>query len=323
MIPTHRIVTTLCAGWLLGASSLFAESLERSHPKIMVTLPPQTWLVERILGGPEGMVGCLLGPNDSPATFQPSDAQITQLARADLFFRIGVPAERAPWFRAIEAADRPTVVDLRDGIELRKMEHHHHHHDHGHHGHHGHDHHGHAESSEAESDGLDPHVWLSPQRLQIMADTIAQALSRANPSNASSYRSNAAQLKEELDSLEKELRARLDALDDRAFFVFHPAWGYFADDFGLRQVAIETEGKDPSEKELTRLLQLGRELGIRVIFVQPQFRGRAAATVADALGARIVTFDPLVADIPANLRKAAELLLTAPMAPNGATGHPR
>lgn len=299
-VPAVRLAAVLlCGGWCLGVAAAAGQPAASPRPEVMVTLPPQAWLVERIVGEPDLTVESLLGPGDSPATFQPTDAQVTRLSRADLFFRIGAPAENAPWFRAIEAAERPLVVDLREGVQLRPMEDH----DHGHG--HGHDHHHH------ESGGLDPHIWLSPERLHIMTDTVARALAREDPERADSYRSNAEALQDELRSLEADLRTRLEPIDGTAFFIFHPAWGYFADDFGLHQVAIETEGKEPSERELTRLIRQGRDLGIRVIFVQPQFRGRAARSVADALGAEVVTLDPLVADVPSNLRETARLLLAA------------
>lgn len=305
-------VTLYLGAWCLLASVAAGQAGEPSSPRIMVTIPPQAWLVERVAGETGLTVESLVGPGASPHTFQPTDLQVTNLSRADLFFRIGVPAESAPWFRAIDRAERPVVVDLRDGVELRPMEAHHHTEDdpgHGHdHGHsHGHSHdHGHHESG-----GLDPHIWLSPERLRIMADTIARALSREDPARASTYRSNAEGLKDELRSLESDLGRRLAPLEGSAFFIFHPAWGYFAEDFGLRQVAIEIEGQEPSEHDLTRLIREGRELGIRAIFVQPQFRGRAADSVAAALGAKTVTLDPLVRDVPVNLRAAAKQLLDA------------
>ena len=91
-------------------------------------------------------------------------------------------------------------------------------------------------------------------------------------------------------------------------FVFHPAWGYFADEYGLRQVAVELEGKEPTDRELTELQQLARREGVRVIFVQPQISGQSAEAIARAVGARVEVFDPLAEDLPSELLRAAEVL---------------
>ena len=100
-------------------------------------------------------------------------------------------------------------------------------------------------------------------------------------------------------------------MEGRAFFVFHPAWGYFAGDYGLRQIAIEVEGKEPSERELTQLVRQAREHAMHTLFVQPQVRSSIPRTVAQAVGARVENLDPLAADLPANLRHAADRLLVA------------
>jgi zinc transport system substrate-binding protein len=87
--------------------------------------------------------------------------------------------------------------------------------------------------------------------------------------------------------------------------VFHPSWGYFADDYGLRQLAIEVDGKVPSDAEISRLQRRARELGITVVYVQPQIAGQALHAVADSIGARVETLDPLAPDVIANLRQTA------------------
>ena len=288
-----------------------------SRLRVAVTVPPQGWLVQRI-GGEAVDVLTVVGAGESPATFQPTDAQVTALSRAALYFRIGVPAERGPWFRALKTNDELRIVDHRDDLVMRPME------DHSHsHGHEGHAHgdHEHGDEGTAENRdfaGLDPHVWLSPRRLITMTERVAQELAAADPERHSVYENGRARLVAELEALDAELRDRLTPLDGTTFIVFHPAWGYFADDYGLRQVAIEIDGKEPSEIELTRLAQEARELGARAIFVQPQITGHSARSIAAAVGADVVTIDPLAEDVAENLRRVAELLVdTAPPANRG------
>lgn len=283
--------------WLLSAPLLFVDEARASDRlRVTVTIPPQAWLVRQV-GGDRVDVRSLVGPGDSPATFSPSDAQITGLTRSAVFFRIGVPAENAPWFRAVERLGRPGIVDLRKGVALRRMEDHHH----GGHHHGGHRHEG----------GFDPHIWLSPERLRIMAGTVARTLTEIDPGGREVYAQNLEVLVALLWELEDDVRGLLAPCEAKSFFVFHPTWGYFADDFGLTQVSIEREGKEPSESELAELTRLARAQGVRTIFVQPQFQGRSTRMLAQALGAEIKSMDPLSVDLASCLKQVAEEIRNA------------
>jgi zinc transport system substrate-binding protein len=141
--------------------------------------------------------------------------------------------------------------------------------------------------------------------VKIMAATIRDALTGADPVHRGDYESNYRAFSAELDALDRELRAILVSVKGRAFLVFHPSWGYFAKDYGLRQIPIEAEGKEPGAKALARVIDLGRREGVKVIFVQTQFSRRTAETVAAAIGARVVAVDPLAENYPQNLRRVA------------------
>ncbi len=300
----------LCGIYLLvGAAMLGATGCTRSTDRqsgpekltVAVSVAPQAWLVKQI-GGDRIDVLTLVAPADNPHTYQPSDAQVSRVMQAAAYFRIGVPFESGPWFEAIESSRKVPIVDVRKDITLRQMESHSHHEEEDHHGHdHGHAHeHQHA--------GPDPHIWLSPPLLKTQAGTIADALSEIDPANRSGYDRNRAAVQQRLDDLDARIVELLEPLSNRAFFVFHPAWGYFADAYGLKQVAIEIEGKQPSDAELTEVQQEARRLGIQVIFVQPQITGQAAHAVAEAVGARVETLDPLAEDVAGNLLGAAEAI---------------
>ena len=279
-----------------GRSGERSPSSEVGVVRIAVSIPPQAWLVERV-GGDELNAVTLLSPGDSPATYQPTDIQISRLMQADVYFRIGVPFENGRWFQAVAASGGPDVVDLREGVPLRAMEH-----THGEEPDAGRDHATGADESH------DPHIWLSPPLLKIQAGTVAETLSRMYPQLAADIETNLSDLLEELDRADEEIRERLSAFRGRAFYVFHPAWGYFADEYGLRQEAIEIEGKEPSDHELTEFQELARRDGIPVIFVQPQIAGESARAVARAIGAGIRILDPLAYDVLSNLRRVADEL---------------
>lgn len=259
--------------------------------RVAVSVLPHAWLVEEV-GGDGVEVLTLVTPGQSPETYQPSDAQVSRVLRAGVLFRAGVPMEQGSWFQALTASGRVKVVDLRQGVPLRRMAAH-----------------GGVEAHTA--GGEDPHIWLSPRLLMIQARTVAATLAELDPAHRRRYEANRDRLEAELAELDRLLREELRSLAGTAFFVFHPAWGYFADEYGLTQVAIESEGKEPADQELTRLQRRARELGIRVIFVQPQIPGKSAQAVARAVGARLERLDPLARDVPANLRAAARRLVAA------------
>lgn len=284
---------------LACASPPSAGGVAASTPvRVAVTIPPQAWLVEAV-GGERVEVATLVGPGESAETYQPTDAEVSRALGAGLYFRIGAPAERGGWFRALERSGSVRIVDLRDGVEPLPAgaEAHAHAHAHGHGG------------LDGDGEGGDPHVWLSPRRLATQARTIAAALASADPAGAPAYASGLRRVEADLAELDRDLSARLAPFAGRELFVFHPSWEYFAADYGLRQVAIEREGKEPTDAELTRVLASALELRPRTIFVQPQIPGRSAEAVARAVGARVETLDPLAADVPANLRGVAERLV--------------
>jgi zinc transport system substrate-binding protein len=265
-------------------------------PKLVVatSIPPHAWLIERI-GGGQVVVHTVLRPGESPTTHQPSDAQVSRVLSGRVFFRCGVPFESGAWFRALEGYLE--VVDLRNGVATRAME--------------PHLHYGEAagESTRQSRGAVDPHIWLSPERLAVQARLISETLQQIDPNHTADYATSLTELISELDELDAFIETTLAPYRGRAFVVFHPSWGYFADDYGLRQIAIEAEGNEPSDAELTRIQEQTRLLDLSVIFVQPQIAGKSARAIADVLGARLETIDPLAPDVIANLRHVTDSIV--------------
>lgn len=308
----------LCAALLLlaaGCGGNAAPSNPAGAVPVVVSIPPQKWLVEQV-GGGHVEVTVLLAPGDDPHTYQPTDAQISRVMRAPVYFRVGVPFENGSWFRAIAGSEKLDVVDMRQGIRLREIEADLYAHepppgehasDHGDREHHA-EHARHEHGDPHDHAGRDPHIWTSPRLLKTQARTVASTLAEVFPEHGDAFQRNLAALELKLDQLDAAIREKLAGCRGRAMFVFHPAWGYFADEYGLRQVAVELEGKEPTDRELTELQQLARREGIRVIFVQPQISGQSAEAIARVVGARVEVLDPLAEDLPAELLRAAEVL---------------
>jgi zinc transport system substrate-binding protein len=220
---------------------------------------------------------------------------------------VGVPFERV-WLDRM-AAQNPsmTIVRTQDNVIKRAMQSHRHPDEHPEHG---------QEARDADEDGriLDPHIWLDPKRASQMAENIRDALIQADPEHESLYKMNAARLMAEMSTLDAHIRDLFaDLAEDPSenrptFMVFHPAWGYFADAYGLEQAPIELEGKEPSPAELGKLVERAKKRGVSAIFVQPQFSDQSARLIAGQIGAEVVKLDPMARDWADNLRSAARAI---------------
>jgi zinc transport system substrate-binding protein len=299
---------------LVAAAGLGAATLHAGDKlNVAVSIVPEKTFVEKI-GGEHVSVQVLVGPSDSPHSFEPTARQLTELSQAAIYFRIGVGFEAGMLPRIEKMFPKMRIVDLRERVPLRDMSADGHDHDHGHdHGHahddahdHGHDHDdGHACTNEH---GKDPHIWLSPRLVKVQAQTICTALIEADPAHAADYRANLEKFQAALEQVHDEIAKALKPLKGRNVYVFHPAFGYFLDEFGLRQVPVEVGGKEPSAKQLAQLIQRAKAENVRVIFVQPQFPKKSVQAVADAIGGAVVPIDPLAADYLENLRRIAQAI---------------
>lgn len=256
-----------------------------------VSILPQKYFVERI-AGERADVNVMVGPGDSPATYEPRPRQIAALSRAHVYFQIGVPFENA-WMGRLRAANPDMIViDTTDGIRRRGM--------------------ARADAGVPGPGGLgDPHVWTNPALVKVMAGRIRDAFVDLDPAHAEDYARNHNEFVADLNALDAEIRAMLSRHAGRAILVFHASWGYFADAYGLRQIAIEMEGKEPGPRTLARVIDDAKALGIKVVFVQPQFSRASAEMIAREIGARVVAVDPLAEDYIDNLRSVATAIADA------------
>ncbi len=247
------------------------------------------YFVERI-GGRHFDVQVLVGPGQSPATYEPTPRQMAKLNDAIVYFRIGVPFENV-WLDRIKNANPDMqVVDTRKGIELREISRH-----------------SHDQDSGAHEGIKDPHIWLSPSLVKYQARTICDALIEISPAQRDEFNDGLTSFIDDLDNLSLEIKNKLSELKSRNFMVFHPSWGYFADEFNLEQIPIEIEGKEPGAKELAAIIDYAKEQNIKVIFTQAQFSQRSAKAIAEEIGGKVIAIDSLDEDYINNLRKVASM----------------
>jgi len=276
-----------------NTSSGEGETLREDTIRVVVSVPPQADFVRRI-GGEHVQVDVLVGDGQDPHTFSPTPAQMQTLGRAQIYFTVGMPFEEPISAKIAAANSGITVIDTASGIEKIAQQCDHSDHDHG-------DHDEHQD---------DPHIWLAPQLIKLQAAHIATALTAAAPAHAAVFAANLSRFEDTLDTLHAEITEMTRPHIGEKFFVFHPAFGYFAHAYGMDQVAVEVGGNNPTPKELATFLASAKEEGIRLLFVQPQFDSRSAEVVAKSLDAKVVTLDALAGDVLPNLRYIAEAIVS-------------
>jgi zinc transport system substrate-binding protein len=253
-----------------------------------VSIQPEKYFVERI-GGERTAVSVMVGPGRSPATYEPTPRQLAHLCQARLYFRIGVAFEDI-WMNRIRAANaKMKIIEMERGIKLRDI-----------------DSVGEGKAGTAGGRTKDPHVWTDPRLVKIMAAHIRDALVETDPGHGAEYESRYKAFAADLDRLDQWIRELFRGLTSHGFMVFHPSWGYFADAYGLKQIPIESAGKEPGPRTLSTVIDQGRKAHVKVIFVQQQFSRRTAVTVAQAIGAKVVMVDPLAENYLENLRHVAQ-----------------
>jgi zinc transport system substrate-binding protein len=258
-------------------------------PVVYAAIPPLEFVVEETAGA-FVTVRTLLPPGGSPHTYEPTPRQLADLARADLYLRVGLPFEDSVLAKVSSVMKDLPVVDCSRGIERVAME---------------------ADGSAHDHGPLDPHIWLDPVRMVVIAENAATALTALLPEHAFEIESNLAALRERLEDLDRRVTTILEPLSGRDMVVLHPAYGYLARRYGLHQVAIEVEGKSPSARQLAEIVERLRDANVPAVFVQPQFSQAAAARVADALGCQIIVLDPLARDYLGNLEGMARRIAAA------------
>ena len=292
----HPVITLLLASALLAACSTSpsgSASAASSSDQINVTVSvlPEKYFVERI-GGDYVNVNVMVGPGDSPHTYEPKSEQMTALSQASAYFSIGVDFENA-WMDRIASANADMqIVDISANLEKQPMAAHHHE--------------GETAAADSENEGeLDPHVWTSPENVKVMSQSIYETLAAIDPAHKDDFKANLESFTADIDQLESDINANLAGITSKKFIVFHPAWGYFARDFGLEQIPIEIGGSEPSAQELAGIIDEAKAENVKVIFGAPEFSTKTAEYIANEVNGQVILIDPLAEDWLENLRNVS------------------
>lgn len=251
--------------------------------KIAVTIPPVATFVSAVTQN-LAEIQVLVPVGYSPETYSPTPKELMSAQEAALYFSIGVPAEEEAILPHLNSSTQ--IISLDQAAE---------------------------QDYPARYIGTerDPHVWLSPKRVQSMVTCIIDTLCEYDPVHAGIYEQNGASFLAELGALDLEIEETLSDLDNRTFLVFHPAFGYFADDYNLNMLALEEEGKEATPQHMQEMIDLAKAQDVHVIFYQEEIDSRQAEAFARELSGKTVALDPLSSDYCNNLRKMATTIKEA------------
>lgn len=243
---------------------------------VSVSILPQKYFTERIAGD-YLQVNVMIPPGMSPATCDMSTGQLKKLYDSDLCFTIGyLPFEITHLYPALQNKKEIQVINHSQDVELIS-------------GSCGHSH----EPGHSHEGGVDPHIWLSPRYAKQMAATILKVLSEKYPEQSATFGANYQKLAADIDSVAMKADRVLSAKQNKSFLIYHPALTYFAQDYGMEQISIENEGKEPNPSHLKKIIDTMKEKNIHIIFIQNQFDITNAQSVARETGKSVISIDPL------------------------------
>lgn len=295
-----RFLSVVCMAATLFAVVLILPARAENPVQVSVSIVPQKYFVEKI-GGDLVKVSVMVEPGANPHVYEPKPQQMVDLAKSKVYFTIGDPFEQVWLNKLVSNNPNMRVVQTDAGIEKLPMEAHHHHEEE-----HEKGKDRKREEAEHHHGELDPHIWLSPPLVMLQARNIMNGLIDADPQNKTAYQAGYKKFIDEVVDLDMEIKSIFLSGNQREFMVFHPAWGYFAQAYGLKQVPVEVEGKEPKAADLKHLIDHAKEHGIKVIFVQPQISISSAKVLVGAIDGQLVDADPLATDWAGNLRQVGE-----------------
>lgn len=269
--------------FLLSLFSCNSQPEQPAKPSALVTVPPYKFFVERIAGDSVD-VQVLVPPGANPHIYEPTPKQVEKAYEVDIWFRLGEPSEEKILTVLQEQNQMLRVVDVTKGIDLM----------------------GEGHCCDHHEEGKDRHVWMSPKLAAIQAKTIAETLSEAFPMHKGQFYEGLNSLLADLESLDGELQKKLEPMKGDAILVSHPAFGYFCQEFGLKQLSIEYEGKEPLPQDVIHTLREAENAHVRAVFIQIQYNNKGALLVADKLHLPVYSVDPYASDYLENLRRIAD-----------------
>lgn len=265
------------------------ETTEDGALIIAVSIAPLGDFVQNV-GGDGVEVVVMIPPSYSPHTYEPTPSQMAKISQADIYVKVGSGVEFEEAWMGDLIAQNPEmyIIDCSTGISLI----------------------GGGDEHEEDADGhehsgADPHIWNSPVNAKQMVENIYQGLITVDPDNEDTYLANKEGYIADLEELDGEIREALGGFDNTNFLIYHPSFGYFAAEYGLTQIAVEHEGKEPTPQVIQDCIDKAVEYNLNYVFVAPQFATSYAETIAQEIGGQVLYIDPLPSSYISNMRSVA------------------
>ena len=272
------------------------SALTFAKTDIIVSILPQKTFVDKI-GGDKVNTSVMVQAGSSPHNYEPKPSQMLEVTQAKLYFSIGVEFEKV-WLEKFQNQNQNLIIsDLSRDINKSAMKRHHHEEDHE------------EENHKKDIKNKDPHIWVDPINVKQIAQNIYETLVSIDANNSAYYKTNLTTYLKELDALDREIKEILkETPKNSAFMVFHPAWGYFAQRYELKQLPVEIEGKAPKMKALVKIMKEAKKQKVQAIFTQPEFSDKSAKLIADNLNIQVIKASPLAHDWAESLKKLAQAI---------------
>ncbi len=276
---------------LLILSLSSCEKTKDDNDKLIVAvgIVPEAAFVEQVAGELVEVI-TLIPPGNSPANYEPSAAEMQALSDAKIYFTLQMPTEQANILPKVESYSKDLlIVDLRASVNAVYD----------------------PRVIDEASGAIDPHLWLSPKRAIVMVQTIADELSAIDEANREIYQQNASDYIAMLEALDIKIKDSLGGLNNRSFIMYHAAYGYFAEDYDLEMISIETENKEASATDMQYVVDYALEHNIHTVFYQEEFDDTQAQTIAEEIEGSVAQTAPLSYDYIQNLEAFTDTLLAA------------
>lgn len=286
-----NVIKRLLTGGLLFTVLLAISGCEASEnktngeekPIIAVSIVPQKTFVEAVCKDHFEVI-TLIPPGSSPESYEPSPMEMEEFSKSLAYFTVGVAAEEA---NILPAAKGINVISLQDEVSLVYQD------------------------RLFDNQERDPHIWLSPKRVIVMIETITREIVELDPSNRDFYEKNAKEYIDQLNALDQEILGSLSNIKNKKMIVYHPAFGYLADDYGITMYSLEEEGKESTPKHLEEIIDLAKKENIRVIFYQEEIDSSQSKAFAEEIGGITVQLSPLAENYIENLQEMAQTIAEA------------
>jgi zinc transport system substrate-binding protein len=269
---------------LIGCTAPVKKNLQ---PVVLVTIPPYAYFVKAIAGDLV-TTEIFVPPGANPHTYEPTPKQVEQFAKAEVWFRFGDPIEEKilPFLREKKVQD----INLTTNIKLLPYEQHDCHADHHH-------------------EGDDPHVWLDPLLAITQVCVITDELKKLFPEKQDVFTNNSEQLIQQLEQLNSEIVEELTPFQGNYLLLSHPALGYYCARYGLHQLSVECDGKEPRPQQIAEIVREATDHEVRMVLTEPQYNNKGAMLIAQKLDIPVYQIDPYAEEYFDMMRQITKLIL--------------